>query len=195
MRFEWTFWDFAKEYVFRVVGLWLVILSTFSLIVHLIIKFWLGKDIPIEYWILLVVVGIFVAQAWVYFRISGRQIPADRVEKALKAVSNLREEAVIFRNEELPKVNTKQKFMEFTIKYKEWRDKLISEVGIISPSYAHLFRVLDKYKLVIPQNWNEISDLDQERIKTADQISEYTKRIYHFVAQFSRENLSNRVKK
>ncbi|MFC1946244.1 hypothetical protein ACFLW1_03505, partial [Chloroflexota bacterium] len=88
-----------------------------------------------------------------------------------------------------------QDFKTFSEKYKTWRENLIREVDRITPSYAHLFNVLDKYRLNIPDNWQNISDLEKEKTKIGDQISAYTERIYKFVSEFSGLNLSNRVKK
>ena len=76
----WDFWDFFKEYILRIVIIWLALLSAFSIVVYLLIKFWLGKDIAIEYWIISVVAGLIIAQSIVYYRTARRQIPGERIE-------------------------------------------------------------------------------------------------------------------
>ena len=194
MKFEWKFWDFLKEYVVKVVVLWFAILSAFSLVIHFIIKFWLEKDIPIEYWIILVVVGIILAQAWSYYKIAGRQIPGDKIEQYLENISELREEGVNeLQNVNINTIRTAEDFEKFQTEFVEWRGRLISEIKKVSPSQASIFQVLGTYQPVTMNGYE--GNVKKELTKMLGIITEYTKRIKEFVDRFSLENLTNRVKK
>ena len=195
MRFEFTLWKFIKEYLFKVVVLWSAIFSIFSLVVHLIIKLWLGKDVPIQYWILLVVLGVFIAQSVVYYRIARRQIPSERIEDGLKSISNLRAEGVNkLQNVDKDTIKTAEDLKRFQDEFLKWRNSVIRELEIVSPSQASIFQVLGlvKYRASIKDYHGEVKEGLE---KTLSEIADYTNRIKELVDRFSVENLANRVKK
>ncbi len=195
MRFEWTFWDFVREYLVKVVGLWFTLLSAFSLVVGLIVKFWLGKDIPIEYWILLVVAGVFIAQAVVYYRIARRQIPGERIEEGLKTISDLRADGVNkLQNVDTSSIKTPEDLKKFQDQFLKWRDKVISEIKKVSPSQASIFQVLGLVRFDVSINGYQ-GEVKAELEKTLREVADYADRMKEFVDRFSVENLTNRVKK
>lgn len=195
MQFRWDLWNFFKEYILRIVLVWLALLSAFSIAVHLLIKFWLGKDIPIEYWIILVVAGIIIAQSIVYYRIARRQIPGERIESDLKSVSDLRIEGVNkLQNIDKNTIRTVEDFKKFNRKFENWRKRVVSEIEKVSPSQASIFQVLGivQYRAFIKGYQGEVKE-DLEKMLGI--IADYTARIKEFVDRFSIENLANRVKK
>ena len=194
MRFEWNFWDFVKEYLLKVIVLWIAIISAFSTVVYFVIKFWVGEDIHIKYWILIIVVGVFIAQMVAYYRITRRQIPGERIEQYLESISKLREEGVNkLQNVDINTIRTAEDFKKFQTKFVEWQSKLISEVEKVSPSQASIFQVLGTYQPVTMSVYK--GNVKKELMKMLGIITEYTKRIKEFVDRFSLENLENRVKK
>ncbi len=195
MRFEWTFWDFAKEYLVRVTGLWLAVLSAFSLIVELIAKFWLGKDIPNEYWILLLVVGTFITQSVAYYGVARRQIPGERIENGLRGISDLRADGVNrLQNVDTGSIRTAEDLKKFQDQFLEWRNRVVTEIEKVSSSQASIFRVLGLVKYDVALSGYQ-GAVKEELEKTLREIVDYGERIREFVDRFSVENLANRVRK
>lgn len=193
MRFKWSLWDFAKQYLLKVVLLWFTIISIFSTAVHFSIKFWLGRDIEAKYWVIIVIVGVFWAQAVAYWKIARRQIPGERIEQFLVNVSKLRETGVNeLQNVDVNSIRTADEFKKFEAEFLDWRGKLVSEVEKVSPSQASIFKVLGTYQPVTISGYQ--GQVQKELTKLLGIITEYTKRIKEFIDQFSMENLANRVR-
>ena len=140
MKFNWDFWDFVKEYLIKVIVLWVVLFSAFSALVFLLTEFGFGKEIWITIWIWIVVIGIFLAQVVIYYRVARRQIPGDKIEQALKEVADLRQEGVNqLLNVDANTIQKEKELQDFNEKVENWKKRLISKIEKVSPAQGANF--------------------------------------------------------
>lgn len=152
------------------------------------VNVWQNSEIPSWVWVIIAILGIFVAQFLAYHQIASRLIPAEQIEKTLKRLGELRVSGVNMRNKGM-KLKTKGEVANWINEVNTWHDKVISEIEKISLAEAEIFRTVDIIKTGLFQDTFNANHQKYLRV-----LSDRTENIKKLVQRFTPENLTKRYR-
>ncbi len=145
-----------------------------------------GLGIPIWVWIVIALVGLFIAQFLAFHKVASRLIPAEQTEESLKKLGELRIEGVKMRNKGM-KLKTNEEVDKWINKIGGWQRKVISEIEKISPAEAQIFKSIDLIKA--KRFKNAVNARHQKYLRI---LSDRTENIKQLVQRITPENLAVR---